>query len=123
MSEGDLREAARLPISIRRVYVGRGELTSAVEVYCAPRDCSMDVDRCEGCDGYAGLLLELEGTRKMVLCRRSCGEIGGDGGNESAAASPGWLRPEDPSPADRVSVSEVMTTDVICAREDLSRSV
>jgi len=114
MSERPLPEPARLPVAIRRVYAAAGELTSAVQVFCAPCRRSIDLDCCEGCEAYAGLMLDLDGNRKIVLCRR---------GPASPPPTPPQSlldTPHPPSPAAQVAVLEIMTADVVCARDDLS---
>jgi CBS domain-containing protein len=119
MADRTFEDLAKLPISVRRVCAGEGVLTSAAEVYCQPRERSLDVDACEGCADYAGLMLELDGRRKYVLCRRLNAET-------ARALQPSIppiarrLPVDNPSPGDRTPVAQIMTTDVICVREDLS---
>jgi CBS domain-containing protein len=109
----------KLPISVRRVYSGEGELTSAVEVYCHPRERSVPVETCEGCDDYAGMLLAVDGSRKLVLCRRLNPETA-RGLERPTPPMPRRLPVLEPTPADRVPVSEILTADVVCVREDLT---
>ncbi len=120
MSERMLLEnLARLPLSVRRVYAGEGELTSAAEVYCQPRERSLGLEACEGCADYAGLVLELDGQRKYVLCHRLNPETA-RGLRPAVSPIARRLPVDHPSPGDRTPVSQIMTADVVCVREDLS---
>src|SRR3954468_5717446 len=105
-------EVAKLEIRVRRVATGDGQLESENEIYCAPRDRSMRVSDCEGCDDYAGSGVDVIAGRSFVLCRRLTSAsarslraahhayVGKRAANQAASAG------------DRTPIKSIMTHDV-----------
>jgi CBS domain-containing protein len=111
-------EIPQLPIRVRRVVSGTGELTSHNQVYCLPRGGTVDVADCEECAAHAGDAIDFSRHRNYVLCRKVTPELAR--GLERTRRT--VLRGRSctpPSPAERTAVSAIMSCDVFCAREDL----
>ncbi|HXU73313.1 MAG TPA: CBS domain-containing protein [Polyangia bacterium] len=111
-------DLAQLPVHVRRVIAGNGDMHSENEVYCLPRGHSVAVAECEACAHHAGADIDLLHHRNYVLCRRLTVETARAG----VAARPAVLRRRalgDATAGEHTTVSEIMTADVWCAREDL----
>jgi CBS domain-containing protein len=115
-------DAARLQIHVRRVASGDGTLESEPEVYCPPRDKSMPVSDCESCEDYAGSGIDLDAGRNFVLCRRLTSESARSLRAARRAYIGRRMTVEGTSPSERTPVTEIMTSDVLCVREDLPLS-
>lgn len=111
-------EPERLPVYVRRVVDGDGDMHSENEVYCVARRTSLAVAECEACIGYVGTDIDLEHHRNYVLCRKLTPE-------SARALDPARTavlrrRHVDHAPAgERTLVRDIMTRDVWCARDDL----
>ncbi len=111
-------DVTQLPIHVRRVVAGDGEMHSENEVYCIPRGHSVAVAECETCADNAGADIDLGHHRNYVLCRR----LTPDSARGAVMARPAVLRRRsvpEPTIGERTPVSEIMTADVWCARDDL----
>lgn len=113
-------EVAKLEIHVRRVATGDGRLESECEIYCPPRDRTMRVSDCEGCDDYAGSGVDLEAKRNFVLCRR----LTSASARSLRAAHHAYVGRRTISQAasvgERTPVKTIMIHDVFCVREQLS---
>ncbi|HLU67570.1 MAG TPA: CBS domain-containing protein [Kofleriaceae bacterium] len=101
-----------LPVRTRRTYAGNGAVTIATSVFCPRRDRTMEVADCALCDHHEGLAAGPDGREPVLLCAHAtaAGEV----------ARRNFGIAGEPSPADRTRIGDVMTTDVICVREDVS---
>ncbi|MGZ3426066.1 MAG: CBS domain-containing protein [Polyangia bacterium] len=111
-------EVTPLAVHVRRVVAADGEMHSENEVYCVPRGHSVAISECEACADNAGADIDLEHHRNFVLCRRLTLETA----RGTVTARPPVLRRRFVSEAtagERTPVSEIMTADVWCARDDL----
>jgi CBS domain-containing protein len=96
-----------LPLRSCRTFDGEGESTRSDTVLCPSRRVSVDVDTCMDC-GYCARP-PAEGER-VLACLHPAGR-----------PRPAVLRPVRlPSSSETTPLREVMTTDVICVREDLA---
>ncbi len=110
-----------LPVHVRRVVTGDGEMESENEVYCVTRHRCVAVAECEACRGYAGAEVDLSHHRNYVLCRELTPEAAR--GLEPARTTVLRRRSVGEATAgERTPVSAIMTADVWCAREDLELS-
>jgi CBS-domain-containing membrane protein len=112
-------ELSRMPIHVRRVLERDGEVGSENEIYCLASGASVAVSQCEGCGDYAGTDLDLGQHRSYLLCRRMSPEL-------AVAFVPpaphALLRRRllgTPTPPQHARLSEIMTADVWCVREDV----
>jgi CBS domain-containing protein len=111
-------EVTPLAVHVRRVVGGDGEMHSENEVYCVPRGHSVAVDECETCADNAGADIDLGHHRNYILCRR----LTADAARGMVMARPAVLRRRhvpEATAGERTPVSEIMTVDVWCARDDL----
>ncbi len=111
-------ESGKLPVHTRRVVDGDGGCVSENEVYCYHRGQSLPVAVCEGCSDYVGTEVDVERHQSHVVCRRMTLATA-----RGLAASRRTLlrrRPVEPTRGEHDTIGEVMTRDVLCAREELS---
>lgn len=111
-------EIAQLPVRVRRVIAGAGELTSENEVFCLPRGCTVKIGDCDECAAHAGDAIDMGRHRNYVLCRKVTPEIA-RGLERTRRTVLRRRTTTPPSSAERTPVSQIMTCDVFCAREDL----
>jgi CBS-domain-containing membrane protein len=112
-------EVGKLQIHVRRVVSGDGRLESANEIFCPQRDRTLPLSECEACDDYGGSGLELDGKRTYVLCRRLTSESARTLRGARHAYVGRRVTPGQGSVGERTRISAIMTTDVLCVREDL----
>lgn len=111
-------EPVQLPVHVRRVVDGDGEMRSENEVYCVARKNSVSVAECEACIGYVGADVDLARHRNYVLCRNLTPESA----RALEAARTAVLRRHyvsDVTAGDRTPLRDIMTADVWCACDDL----
>jgi CBS domain-containing protein len=111
-------ELTPLAVHVRRVVAGDGEMHSENEVYCVPRGHSVAVAECEECAHNAGADVDLAHHRNYVLCRRLTADSARALGSARAAVLRRRFVPEATA-GERTPVSQIMTADVWCARDDL----
>lgn len=114
-------DPTQLPVHVRRVVEGNGEMHSENEVYCVARGQSVAVAECEECRDNAGSDIDLQHHRNFVLCRRLSPETA----RATAPARPAVLRRRfvrEATAGERTLVSTIMTADVWCARDDAQLS-
>ena len=108
-----------IPVHVRRVVDGDGEMRSENEVYCVARRACVSVADCEACAGYVGADVDLYRHRNYVLCRNLTPESA----RALAPARTAVLRRryiDNATAGERTPVREIMTADVWCAAADLS---
>jgi CBS-domain-containing membrane protein len=108
----------RMPIHVRRVVERDSGVASENEIYCLARASCVAVSECEACRDYVGTDLDLVHHRSYLLCRRMTPERA----RALVPARPALLRRRSvaqPTAADRTPVSEIMTAEVWCVREDV----
>jgi CBS domain-containing protein len=113
-----MSDHGRLEVHVRRVVSGSGEIASEHEVYCPHRDRSLAIGECEKCDDYGGSGLDGATHKPYVECRRLTIESA----RSLRAARRAFLeRSTDGahSLGDHIKVTAIMTSDVLCVREDL----
>ena len=111
-------DPVQLPVHVRRVVDGNGEMRSENEVYCLARQSCVSVAECEACVGYVGADVDLYRHRNYVLCKKLTPESA----RALEPARTAVLRRRyvsDVTDGDRTPVREIMTADVWCARDDL----
>jgi CBS domain-containing protein len=111
-------DPGEVPIHVRRVVVAGGAFDSFNEVHCYLRSSSIPVAECERCPGYAGNEVDLYHHRNYLLCRRLTPEAARGVPPAPRASLRRRLVPPA-TPGERTTVSEIMTSDVWCGREDL----
>jgi CBS domain-containing protein len=110
-------DPTQLPVHVRRVVEGNGEMHTENEVYCIARGQSVAIADCEECRDNAGSDIDLQHHRNYVLCRR----LSLEAARATSPARPATLRRRFVSEAtagERTLVSTIMTADVWCARDD-----
>jgi CBS domain-containing protein len=115
-----MSDGGKLEVHVRRVATGAGTITSEHEVYCPHRDRSLSVGECEKCGDYASSGVDPLTGRSFVECKR----LTVDSARSLRAARRAFIERrhavEGVSQADRTPVTVIMTTDVLCVRENLS---
>jgi CBS domain-containing protein len=110
----------KLEVHVRRVATGEGTITSEHEVYCPHRDRSLSVGECEQCGDYASSGVDPVSGRSFVECKR----LTVDSARSLRAARRAFIERrhavEGVSLADRTPITAIMTTDVLCVRENLT---
>jgi CBS domain-containing protein len=111
------------------MYSGRGELASEHQIFCPRRDQSLAIEDCETCEDYDGLAFDLRKQaaqptypvhHRFVVCRGATVEAARALGRGARAPLSRRVQGDAPSLADRTPISEIMISDVLCAREDLT---
>src|SRR5687768_5080694 len=103
----------RLPIATRRVLSGDGEVTEERSVFCPPRDASVPIEACLGCEYCLAVSAPKDRNEGFVLCtEQTCG---------GASAIRAMDRPlaRCHRSAEHTPASAVMTRNVICVRADV----
>jgi CBS domain-containing protein len=112
----DRDEPKEIPIHVRRVVGPGGGFDSYNEVHCFLRKASIPVAECERCPSHAGNEIDLLHHRNYLLCRSLLPETP-PGAPPRATLR---RRVDTPTtPGERTPVSEIMTRDVWCGREEL----
>lgn len=112
------REPVALPVHVRRVVDGAGEMHSENEVYCVARRGSVAVAECEACIGYVGADVDLYRHRNFVLCRNLTPESARSLEPARTAVLKRRYLDHD-TVGERTPVRDIMTADVWCVRDDL----
>jgi CBS domain-containing protein len=104
-----------LLVHTRRVLSGEGDKSVASTVACVPKGEEVPLAACLSCEHSKGVSATLDGRRTFLRCQAAKPA-------ERSLGSQGARRALDalPSAADRTPVSEVMTANVLCVREDVS---
>jgi CBS domain-containing protein len=113
-----MSDHGRLEVHVRRVASGSGAMASEHEVYCPHRDRSLAVGECEKCTDYVGTGVDASSGKPYVECKRLTVESA----RSLRAARRAFLERKGSDPvslADRVKVTAIMTSDVLCVRENL----
>jgi CBS-domain-containing membrane protein len=105
---GDEKHVA-LPVRVRSTLQGSGEEQLARTVRCPDRG-TLAVVECQFCAHCDSLMVDREGDISGVVCHPKA----------ATEACDHASRTRLPSEADRTSISEVMTRDVLCVRTDVS---
>ncbi len=100
MNSPEPRDSTSLRIHARRVVSATGEMSQEAVVECPRQAAAIDFDECASCAVYDGLTLDHARGRSFVVCHAP--------------------RPELAAPPPRSAlVAELMTSDVVCVRDDL----
>ena len=97
----DPRAATALTVGTRRTLAGDGRVAHSLSVRCPRREGAVGLATCLRCGDCEGLVRSRGGN--LLLCA-----VGGEEASAPLAI------------AERVSVAEIMTRDVICVRDDVS---
>ena len=97
----DPRVATALTVGTRRTLAGDGRVERSLSVVCPRREGAVSVVTCLGCADCEGLVRGREGD--LLLC-----------------TAPGEAAAPLLDIAERVSLDQIMTRDVICVRDDVS---
>lgn len=111
MSDADKESVEKLRVRVRRTISGQGRAAVELTVFCPLRGETVSLEECTACERCDGLVVDRSGDHAFVRCRCTPAP------EEALAASP---EPSAASLAGQTPISEVMTHDVICVREDLS---
>lgn len=106
----DVRHARKLRVLVREVHHGDGITARLLKVYCRRRQSCVPVQDCSTCDLCTGFMLDPTGRHSFLTCTYG----------SAAESPPTETLPADPSTvAERTSVAQVMSKDVVCVTEDM----
>lgn len=111
MGEADEKSVERLRVRVRRTVSGQGPAAVDLTVFCPLRGETVSLEECSTCEDCDGLVVDRSGDHAFLTCH--CMPLH----EEELAPSP---ERGSCSLAGQTPISELMTHDVICVREDLS---
>jgi CBS domain-containing protein len=100
----------RLPLRVRTILGGGGEIQAEVSLYCPARETSLGIEACEGCARFGGLHFDKERRETSAVCGYE------DTEQDRAARSTdvGGCATDASTP-----VAAIMSRDVVCVRPDV----